>query len=321
MFLLISERSTIAQNIDSILYGNVKIQAILNASLVYEIKPLYHQEIDVMIDEFLGVEENSLMNLKPSLPLLCTTFIDGNYHHLSMLHQRITAPNGTCDWAILMFRGSKELAQQTELALQSMDLQGHKIVLFEYKMDYLEILDRYGVFNESMFVGSKANRSLAIEQALKHHPYNIKFFPKPLLLMNLIPIAANYDYVWFFDDDIFIHGFDINRFLRNLHCAFDQPPVIAQPLVHDNTQIYWYFNYDPWKAHPGVIAHETKFIEMQTPVFNGEFLKFYLSKIISRLLWPLHILGVDWGFDNTFCSMATEKTSCLIQTTKCYIGA
>jgi hypothetical protein len=287
--------------------GNVKVQSILNSSLEYPIKPLYRPDIDRLLDDYL--EEDSLTNgimTKPSLPLLCVTFIEGNRHQLATLHHRIVAPNGTCHWAIIMFRGSKQLAHAAERALQKVDLKGHKIVLFDYAMDRQKILDRYGVFDDRMFASSKLNRSMTIEEALNRHPYNTKFFPKPMLLMNLIPIASTYDYVWFFDGDIFLHGFDIPRFLRNLHCAFDKAPIIAQPLVSENTQIYWYFNYMPWKAHPGVIAHETRFIEMQTPVFNGHFLEFYLSQVIGRLLWPLHILGVDWGFDNTFCSMATS---------------
>jgi len=48
------------------------------------------------------------------------------------------------------------------------------------------------------------------------------------------------------------------------------------------------------------------FIELQVPLFDASFFEWFVMAFIMPLLPSLHILGVDWGFDEMFCPTAQE---------------
>ena len=91
--------------------------------------------------------------------------------------------------------------------------------------------------------------------------------------------------------------------------------MISQPLLQEKTQIYKYFHSDAWKAeeqkmqkdpfsyfkptntppHATIIAAETRFIEIQAPLIDAYFFRWFLQFFVVPLLGASHVLGADWG--------------------------
>jgi hypothetical protein len=73
--------------------------------------------------------------------------------------------------------------------------------------------------------------------------------------------------------------------------AFESAPLVAQPLIYENTQAYDFLNYRAWEDHPAlIIAAAAGFIEIQTPVLHSGFLQWFLSHVVARMLLPSYIL-------------------------------
>jgi hypothetical protein len=234
------------------------------------------------------------------LRLLCTTLTEASAENLDKLTGKLrTYMQGGCDWALLVYRGDMHIAAAYKEVLSTIDLNGSRVVLFAYDSNRLDILDRYGKFPKDMLT----NRT-SIAQAIYGNRYNHKLFPKPMLLTALIPLLADYQYVWIFDDDIEVANYNVTALLKKLICSFDSRPYISQPLIHHHTQFYDYLNQQSWEHRPDIIVSETGFIEIQTPIFHTGFLNWYLRNIVGRVLWQVHTLGADWGFDQTFCTAA-----------------
>ena len=91
--------------------------------------------------------------------------------------------------------------------------------------------------------------------------------------------------------------------------------MISQPLLQETTQTYKYFHSNAWKAEEQkmqnglfsflqptktsprvkIIAAETRFIEIQAPLFDSYFFHWFLRFFVVPLLGASHVLGADWG--------------------------
>jgi hypothetical protein len=242
---------------------------------------------------------------KPVHKLLCTTFGESTPDGLTLLSQRILSLESGCHWAIFIYRGSQALAEDFNRNLSTRSWNKSKVVLFHYNTSRLDIMLEYGIFGglaENMY---RPDVVKSVRQSFQKYPYNRKILPKPMLLMYLLPMIGQYERVWLFDGDISVQEFDLPQYLFNLHCAFSVPPYISQPLVKESTQSYRYLNSNGWLNRPDAIVAGTGFIEVQTPVFHAGLLEWILRNVVSRVIWPLHVLGADFGFDTLFCRSAT----------------
>jgi len=144
--------------------------------------------------------------------------------------------------------------------------------------------------------------------------YNAKAYPKTLQFTYLLSILPKYRRVWLLDSDISLQGFRPEPFFRIIECAFEEPPIIAQPLITSaskdaggKAQSYNFLNEQYWRAdreNGQVDAASTSFIEIQAPLMNAAYFEWFITRMVIPLLAPSHFLGADWGFDNLFCSTA-----------------
>jgi len=144
--------------------------------------------------------------------------------------------------------------------------------------------------------------------------YNDKAYPKTLQFTYLLSILPKYRRVWLLDSDISLEGFRPEPFFRIIECAFEEPPIIAQPLITSSSkdtggkaQSYKYLNEQYWKTdreNGQVDATSTSFIEIQAPLMNAAYFEWFITRMVIPLLAPSHFLGADWGFDSLFCTTA-----------------
>lgn len=146
-----------------------------------------------------------------------------------------------------------------------------------------------------------------------------------------------YDAVWTLDADLSFHGFDLPEFLRRWRCTFRAgPPVISQPLIRQNTQV-WPFNHKTYTAatcehlskrvgspSPRCVFSQTlalriAFIEGQSALVDARFLAWLFELRLIRKVLDLQLhLGVEWGIDSIWCAAAAEwapqRTPCAVLT-------
>lgn len=229
---------------------------------------------------------------------LCVTFTFSSESALTSLTRKLKSiVNGTCDWAIFVYGGDKDLANNYyRNTLPRFKSEHSRVALFEFNVTKEDILRKHLL-----------NYVALDNNSLTH--INHRIFPKPMILLQLLPMLSEYSYVWVFDEDIHISNFNLMRFLYNVHDSFNNSPIlIAQPLILDNTQAYTYLNYNSWNKseYKDISAAETRFVEIQTPIFVSTYLEWFLQNIVKENLWAIFVLGADWGLDSMFCPLAIE---------------
>ena len=60
-----------------------------------------------------------------------------------------------------------------------------------------------------------------------------KSIPKSFLLMQIIPYAKKYNYVWLLDSDITFEAFEIDKYFSTLR-GLPQSPLLLQPVIGTN---------------------------------------------------------------------------------------
>jgi hypothetical protein len=136
-------------------------------------------------------------------------------------------------------------------------------------------------------------------------PYNAFLYSKVEMLQYLLPYLSQYRYAWVLDGDLSLSALDMLWFAKIHQCSLFQSPIVAQPLIHENTQSYRYLQRRSWE-NPRILASNVGFIEIQAPLMDAMFLEWYIMAFIVPLSPALHILGVDWGYDEMFCTAAAE---------------
>jgi hypothetical protein len=195
--------------------------------------------------------------------LLCATFVNSTHEASKKnLIKNMKLSYFDCDWAIVIYGGSKHVICNNH--------------------DYL----KYFVFCDHT-------------HALKKHPNlmaNFQHIPKPLLYFDLLPYLPDYQYVVLFDEDISVQEFNFNVYNEIFHCSFypAPPPLISQGLIREESQDFEFLRPSGWEDLPDVIASETYYIEQQMPFFNAIFFHWFVEHVLSRALPMVIQTGSTW---------------------------
>ncbi|KAJ1435191.1 hypothetical protein B484DRAFT_446239, partial [Ochromonadaceae sp. CCMP2298] len=120
-----------------------------------------------------------------------------------------------------------------------------------------------------------------------------------------------YDYVWMADSDILFNQFDYAQFwLSHQNSFLHGPPLIAQPLIRQNTQVKKFsFNMDQWsKALGANYTHYVAtnvYVEQQAPFFKANFLLWLLDRLGPLVDKQLE-KDSDWGAAALWCGAAAH---------------
>jgi hypothetical protein len=217
------------------------------------------------INEGREMVERELNSFQFRKHLLCATFVNSTHEASKKnLIKNMKSSYFDCDWAIVIYGGSKEV------------ICNHH----EYQ--------KYFVF---------CNHT----HALKKHPdlMAFKHIPKPLMFFDVLPYLPDYQYVVLFDEDISVQEFNFSAYNEIFHCSFypSPPPLISQGLVREESQDFPFLRPSGWKDLPDVIASEAVFIEQQMPLINTVFLKWFVEHVMSRVVPKIVETGSTWvGF-------------------------
>lgn len=130
--------------------------------------------------------------------------------------------------------------------------------------------------------------------------------PKPLLYLELLDYVDDYENLMIIDDDVLLDGLDFPRLLKQLDCI---APLVSQSAVKGGPKRYVPFlNYDDNRFTEKEYI-SSGFIEMQCPIFNSDYFKYFVEHCIKPMIGPIVLLGSDNGIDNIWCQVASRYSS------------
>ncbi len=122
--------------------------------------------------------------------------------------------------------------------------------------------------------------------------------PKTVLYRELLPFVANYKRLFLLDEDVSLMGWNSTKLFMIWDCAFQQKPLIVQPLVAEDTQYFDFVSHRVWRNRPegeNVIASASGLIEQQVPMFDAVFFEWFLRRVLAQTRMYALMFGVDWG--------------------------
>ena len=129
--------------------------------------------------------------------------------------------------------------------------------------------------------------------------------PKPLLYLELLDYVEQYESIMVIDDDLLLDTLNVSKLLEKLACV---EPLISQTAVKSKPNRYVpYLNYDARFTEKNYIS--STFVEMQCPIFNSKYFKYFTENYIKPMIGPIALLGSDNGMDNIWCQIARHYSA------------
>ena len=145
-----------------------------------------------------------------------------------------------------------------------------------------------------------------------------RLYSKGAMFALLLNDLQEYQYFWLLDSDIQLEEFPFCKYWEIIHCVFQLPPLVSQPLIKPSTQFYSYLNRAHWDAHmknltSPYIASEGSFVEIQAPFIKAKFFEWFIVSFLMPAIPMLQIMGSAWGIDFLFCSAAEVYMKHMLQ--------
>ena len=188
---------------------------------------------------------------------------------------------GNCDWAIIMYNGTKSDIDKT---CTDSRIAKH---LVHCQRSPATIEQRY-------IANIHGNDTIKLS------------VPKTIFYHELLPYVRNYERVFLMDEDISLEGFNITTFMMHWQCSLQPLPLIVQPLVYESNQYINYLNLNSWKKgkRKDVVASAVGLVEQQVPFFDALFFEWFVRRVLSQTRDLALEKGVDWGHDRSWCNAA-----------------
>ena len=252
--------------------------------------------------------------------LLCATFTNSS-DAASLQHvvSNMEVMKGLCDWAVLFYDRDSSSSGIRRLEREAKAL-GVSVVKSEFVESRDAVLERHGValsvtpstLEEGLALRRSRPSSSSSSTGEEMKAFNSLVYPKSVQYMSLLDLLPQYERAWLLDADISLAGFQPDRFFQIVDCAFAAKPLVAQPLISENTQSYKFLRSLQWREFQAkdraekkvILATSSAFVEIQAPLVDAQFFEWFLRYFTAPLLRPSHILGADWGIDALFCKAA-----------------
>ena len=224
--------------------------------------------------------------------LLCASFIAMNntsYEKVLLPNMKYTvANNHACDWVVIFYNND------------------NPSLLYRLRLDSIKL----GV-------------NLIYTEV---HPYVSDPFlerkerlVKPVLLYRLMDYMLSYHRIWLIDEDIQLQGFNFQHFYNLLSNTYHPPnnnqllpPLLIQPLIRSekNNHVCEYNLHKSWSNYSSSSRNQTpefiksKFVQLQSPIVDSEFLYWFLDVILRPMLPTITLLEAHAGVEHIWCGAA-----------------
>lgn len=232
--------------------------------------------------------------------ILCATFMKTTKKSLKNLYSNIATVGDECDWAILVYGGTKEAEQSLckNETIQNRILYCNRSTFSNWRINFTQISDLLDFDH----VDVNILKSYVSDKKIS----KIKHLTKTVMYHELLPLLTNYQKIFLIDEDISlsIPSFNLTASLLIWDCSFSRPPLIAQPLINQKgSQYYRFLNYKSWSGK-NITSAAVGLIEQQAPMFDTRFFRWFVSEVMIHTKVYALIYQADWGHDRTWCKAA-----------------
>ena len=123
-----------------------------------------------------------------------------------------------------------------------------------------------------------------MKQLIKEKKIECKSIPKSFLLMQIIPYAKKYNYVWLLDSDITFEAFEIEKYFSTMR-GLPQSPLLLQPVVGTNDRPHTRLNanyYDGKQSKTHIAP--SNIIEIMLPMIDSGFLVWFSNYFMKPMM-------------------------------------
>lgn len=220
--------------------------------------------------------------------VLCISFVEPSFKHLAIAEYNMKVSRNFCDWGI-MHVGEDHLNVINSLE-KSAETNNVTLQFVEPSLKVEEILKKFSTDEDYKTITESLGPKFVC-----------KGIPKSFLLMQIIPYAKKYNYVWLLDSDITFEEFEIEKYfstMRNL----PQSPLLLQPVVGTNDRPHTRLNskYYDNKQSPSHIA-PSNIIEIMLPMIDSGFLIWFAEFFMRPMMGIAYAVSGDFGSDLIWC--------------------
>jgi hypothetical protein len=265
-----------------------------------------------------------VVNATRNHSVLCVTFLSYDHKPIQQLLSNLKSTVNRCDWALVFYDGDVAKIEKFCESLATVIAQG-RVSTGNSSSSVLSDVDR-STRNANVYAlnvttsvrlchrapVSMNRRKVEITTADGSVTKQNLSIPKSVLYQELLPVLPFYNNTFILDEDISLGSFDIAGFMLTRRCAFwpDEPPLVVQPLIKQDTQYFPYVHLSAWmrysKLHKGQqpLAATVGLVEQQVPFFHTPFLEWYIRSVLGVVTHIALELGVDQSLDKTWCRAA-----------------
>eukprot|EP01039_Chlorochromonas_danica_P008108 gene8108-8947_t len=246
-------------------------------------KVLYNKEYEAIALGKMDYQTRTNHSSSPKRSLLCVTFTQPSPTIIPLIRDNIYHMGHHCDWAIIFYNGTRSAIRSV---CDNLNSSWSNVIHCQRSPT---------TTTERFTLDEKTNSLIPLST------------PKSVLYQDLLPFLPSYYHVFIMDDDISLSDFNYTVYDKIWRCTFPRKPLITQPLVASQTPQYiTYVNYHNWQrgGRERVVASSTGLIEQQVPIFDSNFLQWFIERV---LLWTIPFAlqyGADWGHDRSWCKAA-----------------
>lgn len=193
--------------------------------------------------------------------MLCATFIRANNAASTALLANMLVMHSLCDWAIVIYGGTHKYETEMCTSVRTLATHIHTHIRFCQR-------SFYHITSQPLYVPINTIDTVLQDDAsiLQHREIltinMTRSVPKTALYHELLPYIHTYEYVFLLDEDISLMGFNATEALTIWKCSFHRPPLIAQPLVYEDTQFFGFVTHASWYMKK-VLASASGIVEQQ----------------------------------------------------------
>ena len=217
--------------------------------------------------------------------VLCISFVEPSFKHLAVAEYNMKVSSHLCDWG-LMHVGTDHLNIMNALE-RSATKNNVTLQFMEKSLNSEDVLRKF----------LPADDFAKVKQTLGPH-FVSKAIPKTFLLLQVIPYARKYNYVWLLDADITFEEFQVDQYFQTMR-SLPQSPLLLQPVIASNDRPHDRLNkeyYDGMK-NPKHIA-PSNVIEMMLPMIDSGFLVWFSNFFVKPMMGIAYAMSGDFGSGN-----------------------
>jgi hypothetical protein len=214
--------------------------------------------------------------------VLCVSFVEPSFKHLAIAEYNMKVSSHLCDWGLL-FVGADQLNVINSLE-RSATSNNVTLQFIEQSLSAEDVLRKFLPVDEF----DDVRKTLGPD-------FKCGAIPKTFLLLQVLPYARKYNYVWLLDADITFEEFQVDDYFSTMR-GLPQSPLLLQPVIASSDRPHERLNknfYDGKKDSSHIAP--SNIIEIMLPMIDSGFLVWFANFFVKPMMGISYAVGGDFG--------------------------